>query len=298
LAERMVTHAWDNVFLHLVAAVVVDALGRETTYEMAARKLLEPGGVAKLREELKERGSLRSTYWICAFCINQHASICGDFGPAPPRTSREYAVWRRKAHDSAGDAHPLCDCRQEKIFNDRPVECELNKFDSMMSHLVGAVPGFKQVIAVDMHFNIFTRAWCVAELVEADSCSIPQSVLVHSQASLDQHYETLAYLDVRRCQASRPEDKAMILDKVSNADEFNERLQWLMFGTEGIFSTWVDADCRASQVGRICGRALSHSHNRHLRAQAWALDDSDSCEDEQIIAVPRVSSIKRMRLPT
>eukprot|EP00443_Scrippsiella_acuminata_P012531 CAMPEP_0115180774 /NCGR_PEP_ID=MMETSP0270-20121206/7094_1 /TAXON_ID=71861 /ORGANISM="Scrippsiella trochoidea, Strain CCMP3099" /LENGTH=84 /DNA_ID=CAMNT_0002593787 /DNA_START=9 /DNA_END=258 /DNA_ORIENTATION=+ len=43
---------------------------------------------------------------------------------------------------------------ERKHFNDSPEECELNKFDVMMAFLHGAVPGFRQLIAIDRSFQV------------------------------------------------------------------------------------------------------------------------------------------------
>ena len=64
-----------------------------------------------------------------------------------------------------GEVHILCDCCEPKFFNSQPIDCEMNKFDDMMAFLRRSVPSFSQVVAVDESFDLFWRAWCVAELV-------------------------------------------------------------------------------------------------------------------------------------
>jgi hypothetical protein len=129
------------------------------------------------------------------------------------------------------------------------------------------VEGFAQVVAVDKNFEVFSRAWCVAELVEADGLAIPQYVTIYSHQTLHHHYNLLAAVDVQNCQASRPEDKASILGNIDDIGAFNERLQWLIFGTEGLFCTWMDGRDRAKIVGRIASRASvripyqAHAHS-------------------------------------
>ena len=148
----MVTHHWANRFRDLVAAVVADAFHLSRWDQVAQQ--LSSGEVELLRERLAEGGMQDAQYWICALCINQHASICGNsMGVCDTVT---------------GDVLPCCDCVTPKYFNDNPVECELNKFDSMMSQLHRRYSqNFMQVVAIDKDFNLFSRAWCVAELVEA-----------------------------------------------------------------------------------------------------------------------------------
>ncbi|CAE8718968.1 unnamed protein product [Polarella glacialis] len=254
-AQRMVTHNWDNVFLHLVAAIIVDGIGEDNTYEAVASQLLVAGGLDALRQKLCDSGSLTSTYWVCAFCVNQHASICGGFGPAPLEGTQEHATHERKKRDAFGHLLPVCTCRQPKHFNSSPLECELNKFDDMMAYL-SRTSVLKQVVAVDASFALFSRAWCVAELVEADTSCIPQAVVIHSAESLDQHFDSLNSLDVRKCEASRLEDRDFILQKIPDIDKFNARLQWLIFGSEGLLKAWQDSESRAESTGRIAGRLL------------------------------------------
>merc|ERR1712226_1496208 len=110
----------------------------------------------------------------------------------------------------------------------------------MMFYLNREVSGFTQVVAVDEKFDLFDRAWCVAELVEAFSSGIPQNVLIYSESVLDANYHRLKALDVRNCEASRAEDKVLILGKIENFSEFNSQLQALVFGSEGLFKNCLD----------------------------------------------------------
>ncbi|CAE8587258.1 unnamed protein product [Polarella glacialis] len=247
LAERMVSHAWDNTFLHLVAALVADSLDQDT-FESAAAELTKPEGIPRLRAQLQLRGMLQRAYWVCALSINQHAGICGGFGTAPPEGTDEHSAWAKKKCDSVtGKEFEVCQCRELKFFNNNPVECEMNKFDHMITFLSARIPSFSLVAAVDLTLGLFMRAWCVAELIEADFSSIPIVIKIYSERTLDHHYND--------CQASRVEDKAMILSRILDVDMFNARLQWLIFGSDGLFSTWLDAQGRAAHAGRIAGRA-------------------------------------------
>ena len=72
-AQVMVTHSWGNSFNDLLAAVVSDAF-RECSFRMAAH-LLEDDCFF-LSEILGKSSRLDDTYWICAFAVNQHSSIC------------------------------------------------------------------------------------------------------------------------------------------------------------------------------------------------------------------------------
>lgn len=244
LAERLVTHTWSNLFLHLVAAIVADGLDQDH-YEDIALTLTD-GRFDEVRCALRARGDVRSngaldyTYWVCAFSVNQHASICCLPGPN----------------------YSPCLCTQRKIYNHEPAETELNKFDHMMTVLHSRVPGFKQVIAVDVRFNLFTRAWCIAELVEADTFNIPQSIKVFSGQMLDKHYDKLSCLQVQDCEATRKEDKEYILSKIVDKDAFNEHLQLMIFGSDGLFSTYMDAREAMASAGRVAARALMRGSTR------------------------------------
>ena len=86
------------------------------------------------------------------FSVNQHASICGGFGPCPD-TADGYSQWDAKRRNSvtgaaqlqaaAGAAavqrpcppkeiFPLCGCKRKKYFNNEAALTELNKFDDLM----------------------------------------------------------------------------------------------------------------------------------------------------------------------
>ena len=194
--------------MNLVASIIADALEYDTYARVAKTFLLSLSGVQLAREQLQERGALLLTYWVCAFSVNQHASICAGFGPAPVECTAEWHEWNSQKRDSVTGAEiQLCGCREPKFFNDEPVECEMNKFDHMMAYLCMRVDGFKQVVAIDENFDLFSRAWCLAELAEAEARKMPQSVKIQSEASLDRHYDRLALLNVLACRAARAEDK-------------------------------------------------------------------------------------------
>eukprot|EP00439_Symbiodinium_sp_Y106_P025334 s2529_g3.t1 len=197
-AEVMITHNWDNLFSHLVAATVAAALGH-CTFEKVLRVMENPRGIQALKNRCLEAKCSDLRIWICAFSINQHASICGGFGPEPPAHTPEYAAYDtlRKRRDTVTTTiYSTCKCRTPKYFNNAKDLCELNKFDAMMRHLAAKQPSFQQVVAVDQHLQLFQRAWCVAEL---------------------------------DCQASRPEDVDEILSKIVDKERFNRELQDALF---------------------------------------------------------------------
>jgi hypothetical protein len=260
-AKRMVTHNWSNLFLYLVAGIVADALGKDYYAEVAADLLTGEAGLEVVRAAIEAKGVAGEPYWVCAISVNQHASICGGFGPMPNPGTEQFAEWDANRRDTVTqEEFQVCRCGERKIFNDEPAGCEINKFDSMMRLLSERGPGFSHLVVVDANFNLFGRAWCIAEIVESSVSGIPQRIMLHSREMLDLHYQELASVDVANCRAAREEDKAMILSRICDRDAFNNQLQWAIFGTEGLFSKRLDGQERAAEIGRIVARAMSIAH--------------------------------------
>lgn len=240
--DRMVTHNWSNLFSDLVAAIVADALGEEE-FGLVAGMLMRD--VSVLERWLVHLDKLHTTYWVCAFSVCQHDGICG---------SNPYGTTDTVTKQS----HPVCSCGKPKIWNSSPplradgqsINCELNKFDDMMEYLAARKPQFAQVIAVDASFVLFQRAWCVAEIAMAHSVGMDQHVKVRSQDFLEANKETLQSLQIQNMEASRPEDKVSILSKIPDVDEFNGRLQTLLFR---VFANWqnMDASEQLERLGRM-----------------------------------------------
>ncbi|CAJ1340843.1 unnamed protein product, partial [Effrenium voratum] len=212
----MVTHTWRARFRDLVAAVVADAL-HETEYGRIA-KLLD-ADMALVRRWLRKTSELQTTYWICAFCVNQHASICTPSWPIL---------------DSSGKEVPGCGCEHPKFFNtDQPcrngmsIPCEMNKFSDMIGWLAATDSTFIQVIATDSEMELFTRAWCVAEVAEAYMMGVGQKLKIESQAALKQRSAEMKNLRIEDMKASRVEDVQEILDRIPEKAEFNQQLQHL-----------------------------------------------------------------------
>ena len=264
--QVMVTHNWTNGFGSLVAAILADALGKAAYQEVAAH-IATASGLQRVRAKLASK--LETTYWVCAFCINQHASICAGFAPEPPKGTPEWAAWDRRRYDSVtGEAFAFCNCQVEKVFSHTDARCELNKFDDMMTHLALEVAGFTQLIVVDDVFDVLYRAWCVAEIFEANVLGMESRIQVSSQDAVDRNYDRLSLLDVRQCTASSEADKEMIMAKISDVEVFNWKIQQLVFSEEmGLFAKWVGGNERSRQVGRIvrrCGIRAESTGNRPL----------------------------------
>ena len=112
----------------------------------------------------------------------------------------------------------------------------MDKFDAMMKVLRAQETysgEFRQLIAVDREFELFQRAWCVAEIVEAHRRHIPQFLQVPSSQDICEKYDTIRGLDVDNCRASRPEDEVYLKKKIelySNSEAFNRELRKLLAG--------------------------------------------------------------------
>merc|ERR1719253_1751211 len=101
-----------------------------------------------------------------------------------------------------------------------------------MNHMPEQSTDFYQVVAVDVRFSIFERAWCDAELVQAYNRSMRQELKIYSQRCIIKHRSKLQRLDVRQCQASREEDKVEILGKISDIDDFNTMLRNMLLNND------------------------------------------------------------------
>ncbi|OLP78005.1 hypothetical protein AK812_SmicGene41869 [Symbiodinium microadriaticum] len=220
--DKMVTHSWQNLFRDLVAAVIADAVG-ENSFEMVANHLEHDTSI--LGRLMKQRHTADRVYWICAFAVNQHSAICEN-------RDGDCDSWTGKAQGCKANP-PLL----------------RNKFDDMMA-MVAATgplskahkPSFSQLVAVDSRFVLFRRAWCVAELVEADSAGLKQHVQVHSRKVLKDNEESLRTLKVEDMAASNADDVDFILNRISDKRVFNKRLQQLIFDDHGLLSNWHQLD--------------------------------------------------------
>mmetsp|Transcript_86407 Transcript_86407/g.180897 ORF Transcript_86407/g.180897 Transcript_86407/m.180897 type:complete len:394 (+) Transcript_86407:491-1672(+) len=240
-AQRMVTHEWSSLFVHTVAAVLADALNQDQ-YGPIAQTIQTEVGIDRVMRRLRRRQALHTRYWICAFCVNQHKGICGAFPLEPDVNSPEYSRYQANRVDTAtGEEHQCCTCEEPKYwYGDL---CEMNKFDDLMHLLNVEVPELRQVVAIDRNFELFSRVWCVAELVEAHRSHLQQNVCLLWRQALDANtgdlgvYLKLATLSVNGCSAARETDKDRILDKIRatwGIPEFDAQLQATIFGPRGL----------------------------------------------------------------
>lgn len=243
--QNMVTHNWSNLFAHLVAAVVADALQLS---DFALVSYLLQNDITTL-EKLFNPEDLEKTYWICAFSVNQHVSMC----------SREH-----KVNHLTGDVHPACKCGKVKQLNDTPplarngksIQCEMNKFEDMMHFLAASDDDFEQVVAVDAAFNIFSRAWCVAEIAQGNRMGITQKVKIHSKAALEKGLGSLQnqHIQIQNMKAARIEDAQEILSRIPDVEAFNAYLQEMLIGGDGLIAALLkplDFVESSRQIGRL-----------------------------------------------
>ncbi|CAE7419857.1 BMY1, partial [Symbiodinium pilosum] len=228
-ADVMVTHNWGNRFKDLLAAVIADAL-QECSFSLAT-KLLE-ADPAFLQEVLNDSGGLDDTYWICAFAVNQHICIChNNLYDRDPFTN---------------ELHPVCTCSSVNISDPdgRSTESEINKFDDMMYHLATS-GGCRQVIAVDQSLDLFNRAWCVAEIAEANRLHMNQALNLHPG-----------------------------IKNNMNIDQFNIELQSLIFDPKsGLLASWnaMDSEQQVGEVGRLIRWGLADAGT----GKVWKVWDAD-----------------------
>jgi len=271
--QKMVTHNWGNLFRDLVAAICADALGEESYSHIA--QMMEQD-MDLLEQWVEKTNSGMRTYWVCAFSVNQHCTICAQ---NPHGT----------CDSVTGEAYPLCSCDLPKSWNTTEpttakgasIDCEVNKFDAMVKMLAASDPGFEQVVAVDCGFELFTRAWCIAELAAAHSMGMRQQIKLPSAEALTQKAEDLRRLRIEDMEASRPEDKEEILSGISDTGAFNAKLRSLLL--EDLLPAWSDRNGveRMERLARLA-RWLKVRKSQTSKDLACTANDEfnqECCED-------------------
>eukprot|EP00434_Breviolum_minutum_P021088 symbB.v1.2.018605.t1/scaffold1491.1/size115652/4 len=242
LATVMVSHHWRNLFCHLCAAVLAYASG-DTSYEPTAQHL-KMKNFEELRQQLDRRDALQSTFWMCLFCVNQHASICGGLPSAPQRKEQTeeqfqelWTSYQREIHDPVTrEKFSACGCKDTKHWNTSAL-CEMDKFDSMMAILDLEVPKVIQrklshVIVVDESFEVFSRIWVMAEIAKAQELELNQVALLYPPAE--------------RLKVTNPKGKrqSQARGRSRDVNAFNERLKEVLFNEQsGILETWSAERC-------------------------------------------------------
>eukprot|EP00927_Polykrikos_kofoidii_P006977 TRINITY_DN12844_c0_g2_i2.p1 TRINITY_DN12844_c0_g2~~TRINITY_DN12844_c0_g2_i2.p1 ORF type:complete len:291 (+),score=38.32 TRINITY_DN12844_c0_g2_i2:95-874(+) len=217
----MVTHNWENLFRDLVAAIVADALELD---EFGIIAVLLENDFEMVERLVSTKGVDMTSYWVCAFAVNQHTGICGS----NPQETRDVV---------SGNLHPTCRCDAPKAWHDtapqtadgRSVACQMNKFDDMMMYLSARDLHFRHMIAVDASCKLFSRAWCVAELATGYDLGLQQKLKIKSVANLTLQEPSLKNLSVENMNASCPEDLERILAKINDKSAFDQRLRKMLF---------------------------------------------------------------------
>ncbi|CAK0858108.1 unnamed protein product [Prorocentrum cordatum] len=231
--EIMVTHNWQNLFSDLISAIVADALG-EKEYCRVSHLLLND--IDTIESWIDYAGVGQRTYWVCAFSVNQHTSTCeSTFGLEDSVT---------------GEKYPACRCGLPKAFNKTPplssegqsIECEMNKFEPMVQTLSARSRNFSQLVAVDRRFEVFNRAWCVAEIAASNSMGMVQRLQLPSRRILQENLHVLSRLEICSMGASRPEDKEEILRHISDHEAFDRRLRDMLLVQ--LLPSWSTLDSR------------------------------------------------------
>jgi hypothetical protein len=247
--ETMVTHNWGNLFVDLVAAIVSSTLG-EKEYCTISYMLVHD--VDTLQRWIDRAGVGGRTFWVCAFSVNQHHNICASNS-------------ERRRDTVSGEEYAICTCGAPKAFNKTPplsadgqsVECELNKFDPMMLMLSQGSQSFSHLVAVDKSFDIFTRAWCIAEIAAAHSVGMRQSLQLPSRSILEKKQAMLAELKIVHMRATRIEDREEILSRIDDHEAFDRNLRALLL--ERLIPIWhkLDSSDQLLQAGRIARLQLA-----------------------------------------
>ena len=129
------------------------------------------------------------------------------------------------------------------VLQGESIDCEMNKFDDMMAFLAKRDPTFSEVIAVDASLELFSRAWCISEVAEAQHVGMRQNLKLRNRQTLSSRLRTLRGLRVEDMKASRPEDVEEILSKIPDKAAFNQNLQELIFDQhDGLLANWHHAD--------------------------------------------------------
>lgn len=146
-------------------------------------------------ENLLSEEELKKTYWLCIFGVNQHVSICGT------------------------KQNP-CDCGSEKFLNGHPL-CEMDKFGVMMKRMQ------EHALALDRQMWTLTRIWVLKELQTALAMNIctefAGSLSFAGPFADEKHLPS-----VRDAEASRPEDRKLILTEIEatlGVDAFDQAIR-------------------------------------------------------------------------
>jgi len=213
------------------------------TYGRITRRLSTRQGISRLEAELEKKGKMDHTYWLCVHSVNQHARAC-ECG--------------RHGTLSEEDDSPKCKFGCEVSEND--------KFDDVMAELHMRVPHFGQIIAVDWGFTIFSRTWCLIEIMQAQKLCMPQKVKAYSSKSVRLHRKSVKTIDLRHCQTTTQRDMDFICTKIDDVDEFNADVRDLLaHDAFGLLANWAREASGRSFMNRTAGFRGSMTPQHSLR---------------------------------
>merc|ERR1719343_548198 len=141
----------------------------------------------------------------------------------------------------------------------------------MMQCLASIQPGFAQIVAVDLDFRLFQRTWCIAELHKASVLGLSQFLRLPCEQSLKDRTHELKNLRVESMQASRPEDRRMILDKIPDKAAFDAHMQNLFFSSEGLIRNWFYGRAMFDLMGQVASQGQLRQDMRSTSTLAGTL---------------------------
>eukprot|EP00439_Symbiodinium_sp_Y106_P086849 s519_g36.t1 len=264
LPDKMVSHNWRNLFSHLMAALFADAAGKTSFRTVLSWMRLGSPGWDLIEAEVQDAGQLDSSRWLCIFAVNQHVSICDK-------------TWGGK--DSLlGRPYIPCGCRKEKVHSG--IFCEMNKFDAMIALFKERHPRYEHVVAVDDGLHVLTRIWVIAEIAEVFRNRLPCKVVLLQPRGIEL-LSRVKEMDVRDAQASRPEDVHMILEKIVDKTEFNERTRSALMKVAYLASLELRVEMRY-QLRGISSQHAEAEFMRHMEMTRQKLKEASSFDEVQL----------------
>eukprot|EP00927_Polykrikos_kofoidii_P068005 TRINITY_DN63418_c0_g1_i1.p1 TRINITY_DN63418_c0_g1~~TRINITY_DN63418_c0_g1_i1.p1 ORF type:complete len:582 (-),score=84.28 TRINITY_DN63418_c0_g1_i1:70-1779(-) len=187
--KKFVSHWWGNRFRDSVMAIVQDA----TQMGLADLANLVDHGIKRERLPVE---CLDESYWMCAFAVNQHTSVCGS------------------------ESFP-CACGSPKHLPGHTL-CEVDKADVLVAQIR------ELIVVIDPALQTFRRAWVLSEMWRAIALSRRIAYRLPSRIAEEFRSGDCEVLRICDCETSLADDMKMILDRV-DADIGQVTFNKLMF---------------------------------------------------------------------
>lgn len=294
-ARRLVSHAWKSKFSETVRNILLDAAPEELGLELRGGSFRPGDWLVRLRAST----ALQATYWICAFALNQHRTICGTCW-----SCHEGAAWRADS-DAQLRVAPACAlCQRLKPY---PCPCglakwqaadadyQIDKFDLVILKMEAVV------VSLDTELKAVRRLWVIAEIAEAAK-DIP--VFFRQVGGMGAEPAERLWKGEPLAPAARDgealceQDRARVLEKVASsggseaaADALVRSTLELSFGRASMLAraggAATEALARLSVLNMDLGWARSRGLTslepllgdgrsfQRLRLKAWRIDASD-----------------------